>query len=60
MPRRRRLCPIGVPQHIVRRGNDQQLCFASDVDLAAYANCLYEDRADYRWSSYQINGLGAI
>jgi putative transposase len=42
MPRRPRLCPAGVPQHIVQRGNNRHICFASDDDLKAYAHWLYE------------------
>ena len=42
MPRRIRLCPAGIPQHIVQRGNNRQACFASDNDIKAYAHWLYE------------------
>ena len=42
MPRRRRLCPPGLPVHVVQRGNNRQICFASDADMKAYANWLYE------------------
>ncbi len=47
MPRRLRLCPAGVPQHVVQRGNNRQVCFASDKDLKAYANWLYEGSQKY-------------
>jgi putative transposase len=47
MPRRLRLCPAGIPQHIVQRGNNRQACFASDEDIAAYANWLYEAALKY-------------
>jgi putative transposase len=42
MPRRRRLCPPGLPVHVVQRGNNRQVCFASDADMKAYANWLHE------------------
>ena len=42
MPRRRRDCPAGLPAHVVQRGNNRQTCFASDADLAAFANWLLE------------------
>ena len=42
MPRRPRLAPIGVPQHIIQRGNNRQVCFTSDNDIAAYAGWLDE------------------
>ena len=42
MPRRKRVCPAGYPVHIVQRGNNRQICFAADTDMAAYANWLKE------------------
>lgn len=37
MPRLPRLCPLGIPQHVIQRGNNRQVCFNCDEDLAAYA-----------------------
>jgi putative transposase len=48
MPRRPRLCPAGVPQHVVQRGNNRQVCFASDEDLKAYAYWLHEGSQKYQ------------
>ena len=48
MPRRKRLCPTGVPQHILQRGNNRQACFATDNDIAAYANWLAEAVDKYK------------
>ena len=31
-----------MPVHVVQRGNNRQICFASDEDMAAYANWLLE------------------
>ncbi len=42
MPRMRRKCPPGLPVHVVQRGNNHQVCFASDADMKAYANWLHE------------------
>jgi putative transposase len=42
MPRRKRVCPVGYPVHVVQRGNNRQICFAADADMAAYANWLKE------------------
>jgi putative transposase len=42
MLRRNRQCPLGLPVHIVQRGNNRQVCFASDADMNAYANWLHE------------------
>jgi len=47
MPRRLRLCLAGIPQHIVQRGNNRQICFASDEDVAAHANWLHEAALKY-------------
>lgn len=40
MARLPRLCPVGIPQHIIQRGNNRQPCFAGDEDFAAYASWL--------------------
>ena len=40
MARLPRLGPAGISQHVIQRGNNRQACFASDQDLAFYANCL--------------------
>lgn len=42
MARLQRLCPIGVPRHIVQRGNNRQVCFNGDENMAAYAGWLKE------------------
>jgi putative transposase len=42
MARLPRVCPPGIPQHIIPRGNDRQVCFADSADFAAYADWLYE------------------
>lgn len=47
MARLSRVSPIGVPQHIVQRGNNRQICFASDEDMKAYLNWLKEFSKKY-------------
>jgi len=42
MARLPRLCLPGIPQHVIQRGNNRQIFFASDEDFAAYANWLHE------------------
>ena len=42
MARLPRVCPVGIPQHVIQRGNNRQVCFASEQDFAAYANWLKE------------------
>jgi putative transposase len=40
MARLHRVCPVDIPQHVIQRGNNRQLCFASEQDFAAYAGWL--------------------
>jgi putative transposase len=47
MPRLRRYCPPGIPVHIIQRGNNRQICFTSDSDMAAYANWLAKAAEKY-------------
>lgn len=47
MARLSRLCPIGIPQHIIQRGNNCQPCFAGNEDFAAYAHWLAETSERY-------------
>ena len=47
MPRNTRQCPPGLPVHVIQRGNNRQVCFASDSDLKAYANWLLDAAAKY-------------
>ena len=47
MPRRKRTCPAGYPVHIVQRGNNRQVCFVADADMAAYVNWLKEAASKY-------------
>jgi putative transposase len=37
-----RYCPVGIPQHVIQRGNNRAVCFAGDSDMAAYAHFLFE------------------
>lgn len=42
MARLQCIAPLGVPQHVIQRGNNRQVCFASEQDMAVYANLLEE------------------
>jgi len=42
MPRRPRLDLVGVAQHVVQRGHNREVCFASNEDFVAYAHFLKE------------------
>jgi putative transposase len=42
MARLPRVDLVGVPQHIIQRGNNRQVCFASEQDFAVYASWLKE------------------
>ena len=48
MARLTRLCPSGIPQHIIQRGNNRQPCFTCDEDVAAYASWLAEAAERYK------------
>jgi len=42
MARMPRIDVVGVAQHIIQRGNNRQVCFGSEEDMAAYASWLHE------------------
>ena len=48
MPRLPRIDAPGVAQHVIQRGNNRQLCFGDDQDIAAYANWLREYGIKYK------------
>lgn len=48
MARLPRFCLPGIPQHIIQRGNNRQVCFAADEDFSAYAYWLNEYSKKYR------------
>ena len=47
MARLVRVSPVGVPQHIIQRGNNHQVCFASEADMKAYLARLKEFSKKY-------------
>ncbi len=42
MTRLPRICPIGIPQHVIQRGNNRQICFGGELDFIAYVKWLKE------------------
>ena len=42
MARLRRISPLGIPQHVIQRGNNRQICFGCDQDMAFYGRLLEE------------------
>jgi len=48
MARLKRYTPKGIPQHVVQRGNNRQICFCSDKDMGAYAHWLHEASIRYK------------
>ena len=42
MARLKRLCPPGIAQHMIQRGNNRQLCFGCDEDTVFYVHWLKE------------------
>lgn len=53
MARLARLCLVGIPQNIIQRGNNRQVCFNGDEDFAAYANWLKEFADKYHVKIYE-------
>ena len=47
MARLVRVSPVGVPQHIVQRGNNRQVSFGGEEDMKAYLNWLKEFSKKY-------------
>ena len=47
MSRLPRVTPVGVPTHIIQRGNNHQVCFGSEDDMMAYAGWLKEYSKKY-------------
>lgn len=45
MARRRRLSYPNVPQHLIQRGNNRQVCFADEQDMLTFGQwlCHYSD-----------------
>lgn len=42
MPRKPRFNLIGVPQHVIQRGNNRELCFFAEEDYQLYLDALAE------------------
>lgn len=40
MPRKSRISIVGVPEHVIQRGNNRQVIFANDEDMQAYITWL--------------------
>ena len=53
MARRPRLCLPGIPLHLIQRGNNRHVCFASTSDFATYAGWLHEYSIKYH---VQVHG----
>lgn len=48
MARLPRICLPGIPQHVIQRGNNRQVCYASEEDFAMYAHWLREYAGKHR------------
>ncbi len=48
MARLTRITPVGIPVHIIQRGNNRQTCFVSDEDHVAYAGWLIDYSKKYK------------
>lgn len=47
MARLARMCPAGIPQHVIQRGNNREICFASEQDMQAYVAWLKKYSAEF-------------
>jgi putative transposase len=47
MPRKPRASLAGVPEHVIQRGNNRQVIFASDEDMKAYVTWLHDYATKY-------------
>lgn len=47
MARLTRVAPVGIPQHLIQRGNNRQVCFGNEDDMKAYLNWLKEFSKKY-------------
>ena len=47
MPRLPRVTPIGIPVHIIQRGNNHQACYGSEEDMIAFTGWLKEYAKKY-------------
>jgi len=43
MPRKLRISVVGMPQHVIQRGNNRQVIFAGDGDMKAYDSFYLND-----------------
>ncbi len=48
MPRLPRVGPVGIPQHVIQRGNNRQVCFANEQDFHGYIGWLKEYAEKYQ------------
>ncbi len=48
MARLPRVSPAGIPQHVIQRGNNRQLCFAIEQDFYVYIGWLKEYAEKYQ------------
>jgi len=48
MPRKPRFNLIGIPQHVIQRGNNREPCFYAEADYRRYLNDLWEVAKKYR------------
>lgn len=47
MARRRRISHAGIPQHLIQRGNNRQVCFADEKDMITFGQWLCEYSEEY-------------
>jgi len=48
MPRKPRFNLVGLPQHVIQRGNNRAPCFYEDMDYRRYLEDLHESASKYQ------------
>ena len=56
MPRKPRFNLVGIPQHVIQRGNNREPCFYAEEDYRRYLNDLHEStiKFDCRIHAYVL------
>ena len=48
MPRKPRFNLLGIPQHVIQRGNNREPCFYAEEDYRRYLNDLHESAVKFK------------
>ena len=48
MARLLRICPPGIPQHVIQRGNNKHICFTNTADFSVYSAWLKQYSKEFK------------